>query len=46
MIGLGLLEGGQELARSAGNAVEQRVLDSSAYQQLQQQDEMIQQIDE
>lgn len=46
MLALGLMEGGEELARSAGDAVEQRVLDSSAYQQQELQQEILHQIDE
>lgn len=46
MVTLGLIEGGQEFVRSAGNAVEQRVLDSNAHQQLELQQQIIDQIDE
>ncbi|MEZ5312667.1 MAG: hypothetical protein R2862_02940 [Thermoanaerobaculia bacterium] len=46
MVGLGIWEEGEALTRAAGDAIEQRVQESHAKQQLREEEAIIQQIDE
>jgi len=46
MFAVGIFEGAQDLAQSAAEGVEQSVRNSDAYEQMQQQNEVIQQIDQ